>query len=251
MATIAQPTVMSLLLNLRSGGQKMGSGTGFIAMAPKGPVLVTNRHNVTGLHQETGATLHSGGLVPDEIEIVHNRANKLGEWVTRVEKLHTTSNAPAWFEHPTHGAKMDCVALPLSKLNEVQLYPYDMSSNAGPPIAFGVADIVSVVGFPFGMTGGGACAIWATGFVASEPVVDFNNLPLMLIDCRSRPGQSGSAVIAYRGGGTVALEDGSTAIYGGPVFRFLGIYSGRINAQSDLGFVWKREAVAEVVAAVK
>jgi hypothetical protein len=89
--------------------------------------------------------------------------------------------------------------------------------------------------------------VWATGFVASEPAVNYNDLPVFLIDCRSRPGQSGSAVIAYRSGGMVALEDGSSAVYNGPVTRFLGVYSGRVNEQSDLGFVWKAQALSELV----
>jgi hypothetical protein len=86
-----------------------------------------------------------------------------------------------------------------------------------------------------------------TGFIASEPAINFNNLPIFLIDCRSRPGQSGSAVIAYRSGGLVGLEDGSSVNYSAPVTRFLGIYSGRINEQSDIGIVWKAQAIQDLV----
>ena len=86
--------------------------------------------------------------------------------------------------------------------------------------------------------------------MASEPDIDFNGLPLMLIDSRTRPGQSGSALIAYRAGGTIPMEDGSTAIMSGPVQRFVGCYSGRINEQSDLGLVWKATAIAAVLSAL-
>jgi hypothetical protein len=89
--------------------------------------------------------------------------------------------------------------------------------------------------------------VWATGFVASELGIDFNNLPRFLIDCRARHGQSGSAVIAHRSGGANAMQDGSTQVFAGTMTRFLGVYSGRINEQSDLGVVWKAGAVAEVV----
>jgi hypothetical protein len=51
----------------------------------------------------------------------------------------------------------------------------------------------------------------------------------------------------YRSGGMVALDDGSTAAYNGPVWWFLGIYSGRISAESDLGYVWKAPAIAEII----
>ena len=74
------------------------------------------------------------------------------------------------------------------------------------------------------------------------------DLPIFLIDCRARPGQSGSPVVAYRSGGSVVLEDGTTVVVsGGPVHRFFGIYSGRINEKSDLGLVWKAQAIRELV----
>ena len=43
------------------------------------------------------------------------------------------------------------------------------------------------------------------------------------------------------------MEDGSAA--GGPEIRsrFLGVYSGRINAESDIGVVWKASAIAELL----
>jgi hypothetical protein len=143
---------------------------------------------------------------------------------------------------------VDVVALPLTDLNDVGLYPYALSG--GPEIAVNPAESVSVVGFPFALQAGGSLAVWATGFVASEPDIDFNGLPTFLVDCRTRPGQSGSAVIAHRSGGTVNMKDGSSAIFGRPVTRFLGIYIGRVNEQSDLGIVSKASAVNEVVSAI-
>lgn len=54
--------------------------------------------------------------------------------------------------------------------------------------------------------------------------------------------------MAYRAGGAVAMQDGGSAMFGGPVERFIGVYSGRINAESDLGVVWKATAISELVA---
>jgi hypothetical protein len=154
-------------------------------------------------------------------------------------------------EHPTLGSRGDLAALPLTRLDEVEFYPYDLE-GVGYDIAVGPTSVVSVIGFPFAKTAGGALAIWATGFIASDPDVDLNKLPLFLIDCRSRPGQSGSPVVAYRElGQTVALQDGATAVYDQAVWRLLGIYSGRINEQSDLGLVWKTSAIRDIVATVR
>jgi len=245
MASVAQPSVQSLLIEMQFNGQALSTGTAFVASTPKGPHLITNRHNVTGRHPDTNVPLSKTGGIPDQMVIVHNRKNNLGQWVPRLEPLFA-SGSPRWIEHPTLGAKADFVAVPLSALNDVELYPYDMT-NTGPDLLLGPADTVSVIGFPFGMTAGGAFAVWATGFLASEPAIDFNGLPIQLVDCRSRQGQSGSPVLSYRNGGTVAMSDGSTSIFTGPVSKFIGIYSGRINSESDLGLVWKAAAISALV----
>jgi hypothetical protein len=244
-AVIAQPSVQSLLIRMQFDGQLLATGTAFVVEAAGRPHLITNRHNVTARHHTTNATLSSNSGIPNELVIVHNLRGSIGRWILKREPLYV-ADAPRWREHPAFGARADFVALPLTDLDDVGLYPYDLT-NPGPDILVGPADAVSVIGFPFGMAAGGSCAIWATGFLASEPIVDFDDLPIQLIDCRTRQGQSGSPVIAYRSGGAVAMSDGSSAIFSGPVSRFVGIYSGRINTESDIGFVWKTSALQELM----
>lgn len=226
------------------GQQAISTGTGFVCQSAAGPLLLTNWHNLAGRNPHTKQPLSPSGAIPDTVRIVHNRAGQLGHWLVKTEPLLETGN-PRWLEHPQLGDKVDVVGLPLRDLDDVALYPYEPAG--GPALAINPAEPVSVVGFPFGLQAGGSLAVWATGFIASEPAIDFNGLPILLIDCRTRPGQSGSAVIAHRNGGSVAMADGSTAILGGPATKFLGMYSGRINDQSDLGIVWKAEAVSAVV----
>jgi hypothetical protein len=229
------------------GNQPLSTGTAFVCESSKGPVLVTNWHNVTGRNPQTKQPLSKTAGIPDTVRILHNRAAQLGHWVQKTEPLYANGKA-LWIEHPTLGEKADFVALPLTDLIDVQVYPYDLVG--GPAIAINPAEPISVVGFPFGLQAGGSLAVWATGFVASEPQIDFNALPIFLVDCRTRPGQSGSAVIMHRNGGSVAMQDGGTGIFGGPVTKFQGIYSGRINDQSDLGMVWKATAIAELIASI-
>lgn len=243
---LAEPSIRSLFLQMQFSGQRLSTGTGFVVHTTKGPCLITNWHNVTGRRSDDKQLMSPTGAVPDEIVIAHNRAGRLGQWVHRTERLYVNGCA-RWIEHPTFGDKVDFVALPLVELADVQTYPYTFDS---PPIFCGPADGVSVIGFPFGMTAGGLLGIWATGFIASEPDVDFRGLPIFLVDCRTRPGQSGSAVIAYRSGGMVGLEDGNSAVFTGPIWKFLGIYSGRINQDSDLGLVWKAKAIEDLVKSV-
>lgn len=237
----------SLLLELRFNEQRLATATGFLADAPAGPVLITNRHNVTGRHQETNQPLSATGGIPNRLAILHNRSDQLGQWLWQVEPLHDAQGHPLWKEHPQLGAEGDFVALPLTQLNDVHRYPYTLGVG-DPGVIVAPAEVVSVVGFPFGLTGGGGLAVWATGFVASEPDIDYGGLPRFLIDCRSRQGQSGSAVIAHRPGGAIATEQG--VMIGGALTRFVGIYSGRVNVESDLGYVWKAAAIRQLVETV-
>jgi hypothetical protein len=241
------PSVMSLYLQMSVNGQSLSTGTGFVAQSPHGPVLITNLHNVTGRNPQTGQPLSPTGGIPDEITIMHNVLDQLGTWRPVKESLLNEAGQPRWKEHPTLGSKADLVALPLTNLDKVHLYPYSLANH---DIAVGPADVVSVIGFPFGLTGGGGLSIWATGFVATEPDVDYDRLPIFLIDCRSRPGQSGSPVVAYRSGGAVSRKGGGISMYSGPIQPLLGIYSGRINDQSDIGMVWKTSAIQALVESV-
>jgi hypothetical protein len=248
---IALQSVQALLIYMMFNNQRISSATAFVVQGAKSPLLMTNRHNVTGRHQETGEVLdkkHSA--IPNALEVVHNVKGQLGSWQGKIEPLIKADGSPRWIEHPKYGAKADFVALPLTQLQDVELFPLE-PANPGPDLAVRPTSMVSVIGYPFGLlTGGVPLGIWASGFVASEP--DFNaygDMPTMLVDCRTRQGQSGSPVLAYREGSAV-MADGSTAI-GGTMVRFLGIYSGRINEESDLGIVWKTSVIAELVASIK
>lgn len=245
---IALPSVQSLLLEPRFNGQTLSTATGFIVEHTTGYLLVTNRHVVTGRHNETGELLSKNGGVPNEIAILHSRKDRLGEWLWRVEPL-LNGDKPRWCEHPSLGSRVDCVVLPLSDLNDVGLYPYSLEEPTH-KLRLGPAETVSVIGFPFGLRAGGAFAIWATGFIASELDVDQGQLPQFLVDCRSRPGQSGSPVIAHRPGGMTPLATERTFATT-PLTELLGVYSGRINAESDLGIVWRLSALREIMQNVR
>jgi S1-C subfamily serine protease len=240
---------MSLLLETSVNGHRLARGTGFVVFSAHGALLITNRHNVTGRDQTTGQPLSDTGGVPDTLVIAHHAEKDLGTWKVAEEALYEAEQ-PRWKEHPTFGSEADLVALPLTQLDGVDLYPYDLEDV--PDIFVGPADTVSVIGFPFGRGAGGMFGIWATGFVASDPEIDYERLPLFLIDCRARPGQSGSPVIAYRSAGTPVrrISKNGTGMYRTDAWRLLGVYSGRINEQSDLGMVWKLSAIRELVASL-
>lgn len=243
--SILQPSFKSLFLSLRFRGTELATATGFIVKSKSNKskhLLITNRHNMTGKNNITGDLLSKTGGIPDEIAIWHNLHGKLGQWVKLIEPLYN-DNKPLWLEHPKLGIQADVVALPLTNIEGIDLHPYDLDEKTRlQPLM--PSDITSVVGFPFGLSTGGRFAIWVTGFVASEPNLDF---PYFLIDCRTRKGQSGSPVIAQRNGGAIQMAGGGVAIGAGNITEFLGVYSGRVNEESDIGIVWKASTVKELV----
>ena len=83
--TSRQESVQALLIMMLFNNQRFASGTGFVVNGPKGPLLITNRHNVTGRHQETGDPLNNYGASPNVREVVHNVKGKLGNWQGKKE----------------------------------------------------------------------------------------------------------------------------------------------------------------------
>jgi hypothetical protein len=232
-----------------ANGLELGTGTGFVVLHKEKPYLITNYHVAAGRNPNDGQPRHRSGAVPDTLRVLHLMPQQHGrmEWQPRDERvLNSDPDRALWFQHPVHGRSVDVVALPLSNVADVELHPYNLS-GAVPALKSGPSEGVSIVGFPFGITGGGAFAIWTRGFIASEPDIDLNDLPSFLIDSRTRPGQSGSPVISYSSGGPTPMANGGLAFMNGPVSNLLGVYSGRINDQSDLGIVWKAKAVVDVL----
>jgi hypothetical protein len=213
-AKISEPSIKSLFVSSRCNGSVLSTATGFVAVHNGAHYLITNWHVVAGRHPSDGHVLSTTNAIPDELEIVHNCAGQLGRWLSIVEPLYDQDGDPFWLEHPTHGHFVDVVALPLTQTNGVQIYPYDPTEQSDSQIAFGPSESLSVVGFPFGLTGGGALGIWVQGTVATEPDIDYQDVPCLLIDSRTREGQSGSPVILFRTG-AYTNEQGTTVVGAG------------------------------------
>ena len=137
------------------------------------------------------------------------------------------------------------MALRLASLEGCAVHPHDV--DGGGLVAIGPSSQLSIIGFPFGRTGGGAFGIWVQGTVATEPAVNFDDLPCFLIDSRTRSGQSGSPVIFYQNGGSIPTSDGGVVVSAAAVEELLGVYSGRISPESDLGVVWRREVIRDII----
>lgn len=248
---IAENSVKSLMLEPLYNNNVLSVATGFVVLYQKRPYLITNWHVVSGQNADNDEYLSSHSVNPNALAVTYLLKASPADpnalrWRRLVEPLLDDSERPLWLEHPAYGRSVDVVALPLTVADEVWLMPYALD-NRFPQLRAEISDYVNIIGFPFGVTGGGRLAIWTKGAIASEPEVDFNDLPCFLIDARTRQGQSGSPVVSYSPGGGTAMRDGSFAMFAGPVTNLLGIYSGRINKESDLGRVWKMGVIEEIL----
>ena len=239
---------VSRYIRMYFGETPLASGTCFFVMSADGLVLVTNRHNFTGRDNITGKTLHKECGIPDHAVVTLHGPGEVHYHIDLVD--HENSKAPSWVEHPTLGAKADIVALPVKEManiiGENNSISLDGVSSQGNWHRWDVGSELQVIGYPYGQIGG-PFPIWSKGFIASEPDVDVACLPIFLIDCRSRPGQSGSPVWARFRKGDVVTRKGQDYQAKETVNYFLGVYSGRLRGDSDLGLVWKRSCIEELV----
>lgn len=241
-------SAVSRYIRMYFGDTLLSSGTCFFVMTTEGPVLLTNRHNFTGRDNITERPLHKECGIPNHAVVTLHGPGEVHYHIDLMDQKDPA--VPAWIEHPTLGARADIVALPVKELNNIVK---DFNSVGVESVStsedwhhWDVGSELQVIGYPYGQMGG-PFPIWSKGFIASEPDVDIGGLPIYLVDCRSRPGQSGSPVWARFKKGDVVTREGTDYQAKENMTYFLGIYSGRIRRDSDLGIVWKRSCIEELV----
>lgn len=242
-------SVRSLYLEIFSKDQFCGSATGIVVEYKGKQYLITNWHVLSGRNPETNNPLNPSGYLPDQINILHH-SKVLGTWVVRTEALLEPNGSRRWIEHK-QGSKIDVAALPLTVLdNQVQIYPFDLALAETDMLAV-VAMPVSIIGFPLGLAGPGFFPIWKTGHIASDTDLDYAGLPCFLIDATTRGGMSGSPVLLRLTGGFETKSGGFVLAGGGIYTKFLGLYSGRLHDQSEIGRVWRPQVITETLSQIK
>lgn len=240
----------SLFLELVSNGTIISKATGFIieTFSEDRPELhlVTNWHVVSGRNSDTDELLDKKtGAIPDSIRIYHHSSKSEGGWVVKTESLYSSDGDVLWKEHPK-GRYIDVALLPLTEISDdIAIYPFERHCR------FDNAEVkpsrsVSIIGFPFGLKTNGQWPIWKTGHIASDIEFDYDDRPAFLIDATTRQGMSGSPVV-LRIFGEYFLKDGSLIKTPRGITMFLGIYSGRIHKDSEIGRVWRPVIIEEII----
>ena len=223
-------SVTSLFLELVHNNQTIGSASGFIIEFNNNYYLVTNWHVVSGRNPVTNQPSFQGGITPTHLHIFYHSSVQLGAWNRRKESLLDENGTPRWLEHQ-QGRNIDVILLPLQHIdNKIKIYPFDLNLAKADMVPE-PAMPVSIIGYPLGIATGGKFPIWKTGHIASDPDLNYNNLPVFLIDATTRGGMSGSPVVLRLYGG-YRTRRGARILAGGTNTLFLGIYSGRIHKDS-------------------
>lgn len=283
---LTNTSVCSVPLTLKTAtGTRIGTGTGFwFRRSPAEQLyLVTNWHVVTG-RDPTEPSLSSNGAIPAIAEVtVHPRVGAdpsglpmIHHGVTRTISFVLNDEAgenPGWLEHRHARFRADVVAIPAAAVEaERPKLEFKAIGDAGvidqaPFFEPAVTDDVFVIGYPWGLNGGGeALPIYKRGTIASEPLIPQAGLPRFLIDCRTASGLSGAPVIAMRQVFGDKVGPDRDARFG-RVGAFVGVYSGRLRSRelkvtlggdagsvalasdeiSEIGIVWQRRVLEEIV----
>ncbi len=237
---------------LSQTGKKLSVCTGFIFCKNDKYYLITNWHCFTGKNPETGNPLNGDFILPAKVRISFHKTKKpCISWESYDFDLIDDSSAPEWFVHPKYNRMVDVVALEIKIPKDIFVHAINQQDldDYSPMIA----DDVFILGFPYNLKGGGKFPIWKKASIATEPGINYNNKPQILVDTASRKGMSGAPVI-FRRDGVHGLVNGQFTMDSmiGEVQDFLGIYSGRYKGDTEfeaqLGVVWKKTVIDEIIA---
>lgn len=230
----------------------LSSATAFTYKRAGENYLITSWHNVTGRNPTTRNCLSTTLATPDVLVTFFRDPSNPAKLAVEHVKLFGEAQKPAWLEHPHFRQKIDVVALllPPDFQAKYRLRPIN-ENDFDPQFKAEVADDAFVVGYPFSDPTDLQLPVWKRASIATEPDVDVDQLPKLLLDTATRSGLSGSPVIMQRVGlhGVVGGELKDDSMFG-RIRNFLGVYSGRIGAdelKAQLGIAWKARTIDEII----
>lgn len=242
-----------LHIKLRNGAQTIGTATGFVYQINDSLYLITNWHVASGRNRFDDQPLHKGSATPDALRPMFFVEGESGRWTAHDIPLVDQDGNPLWYQHPKHAQKVDVAVLPFTCPPGLTVHPINnLPTTTGMVVETG--QDVFVLGYPLNIRAGGVLPVWKRASIASEPEIDLDELPLLLVDTASYTGMSGSPVIAkevyhYRGhDGDLHIDHNAATHY-----TLVGVYSGRRRGLdgelSQLGEVWKARVIEEIIAA--
>lgn len=243
--------------------QPLSTGSCFFWLLDGRTYLLTNWHNLSGRNPLTNQPMSKTGGLPDRVKFMaYKRTSEpdahgyfeIEYHPIEVALYDDDSSSSTWLEHPVFGRNVDVAAIDVTDAVTGLHIEHVNTLESDAALEPSASQDVFVLGFPFGQISGAPAPIWKRGTIALDPTFDPDSLPKMLIDTATREGMSGSVVVARHiiVGRDYLRKDGTKSQ---PVLYakhdvVLGIYSGRHYPdleRAQLGIVWKRSAIEEVL----
>lgn len=235
--------------------QVLSSATCFFVNRNERVYLITNWHVVTGKNNQTKVHLAPSLSEPNKlvVKVFKNQDELVSDDL--VILLNDFDGKPLWLEHPEFKEQVDVIAIEVRI--PTHLLVFDVERFIEPfneETTISVKEDVFVLGYPFGFRAGELFPIWKRASIASEPLLDLDDLPKFLVDTSTKPGMSGSPVIKMEKR-AVGLANGTPGKIGVQISNhrmgLAGIYSGRIGVTASmdmqLGVVWKISVLDEII----
>jgi len=216
-------TTLRIETSLKSGG--ISTGTGFLFTFRKSdnehiPVIVTNKHVIENSNYGT---------------FVLTKKNQDGSPnIGSYETIKLDNFESLWIKHPDNN--VDIAIFPIAPLmryaesNNLNLYINPLEDSLIPSqqalSKLGGIEDITMIGYPNGIWDSkNNMPIVRKGITATNPKLDWNGMPVFVIDCACFPGSSGSPVLIFNQGGYMDAR-GNLIMGGGRILLMGVLYAG-------------------------
>jgi len=250
---------------LLKGDNVVSQGTGFYYVAVQGSqqilFLVTNYHVFSG----SAPTEGKAPIGDNVIFYLHKDPDNPGLTKQIRFPIFNKIGKPIWLSSK-EVLEADVAVIPIVSSLVADAKVFGISDDwTGGNVKLRPTSTITLIGYPYGFYDKKNCLpVWKTGSMASEPEMDFEGKPLLLVDVSAFPGMSGSPTFAIAHGAYEMLEGAMTV---GHVNKFLGIFAsqqvlrenkyleemtseskqGVVLEQSlQLGHIWKAKLISDI-----
>jgi hypothetical protein len=246
-------SLVSLPMEVYSGEHYLTNATGFFVRYEHGLYLISNWHVFSGRNANTGQPLDIRMLIPDRLNIaLHGKVIGTTAGIASLKIRSDEDNF--WLQHSA-GQEHDiaCMKIESTPPNSTVYVAFDEVEPSKRKLLKEMGGECFVIGHPIKAILTEMLPIWKRATIATEFQVTFRGKKCFLVDTTTSDGMSGSPVFLGKSGNVRFEGENSTALASPPVTEFIGVYSGRITKAPegilDLGIVWKKELIDEMVAA--
>ena len=232
---------------------KLSTATAFAYKYRDKKYLVTNYHVAYGKNPVTDKLLDPNGGIPNKMHIYYYEPKRVNPEGIIFEINYSDGYNP--FKYIIVDEKIADIAICELSTEFTGVCINEVESVYGEPsveenIQLEITESLYVLGYPRGIhvlyT-----PVWKRSSIATEPSIDVDNMPCFYIDSTTREGMSGAPVVYYSKSGAYSTPELALAIADRPIYKFVGIYSGRDQGGEDyiaqLGKVWRKELIERII----